>query len=168
LLDDFRSRTQRREAYDRCLADLKKIDPGAKPIASYGEVFAAERVSAQARDTVAPEPLPPSSEHRLVARISAMQGSCAELVSTLTKLGAPTPAWPEVDADPLERLQSLNAFFDRLERKVAYWRSTSKEQRAIDTLRMQVAQLEKRAEAQHRLLSTLVNDLIPQLMKAKK
>jgi hypothetical protein len=154
----------RQLAYDRVKAELQKIDPKAIPVAKPTDAFAIGRVAQQVRDTVEPAPLPPSSEVRLLSRVSAMQGSCAELVNTARGLGIKV-GLPNVvsGTDPLTALQQLNKFHQDLERTVEYHRSTTKEQRRIDDLWRWNQRLEKRVDALASAMSAIA-DLMPHLI----
>lgn len=156
----------RRLAYDRVVGELQKIDPKAIPITKPTDVYAIERVAEQARQAVPPEPLPESSEVRLLSRCSAMQGSCAELVGAARRLGIKVELPKISDTDPFAQLQALNEFHDLLEKQITYVNETTKEQRAIDQLRRQVHKLEARMGALGSALSSL-NELLPHLMPGR-
>jgi hypothetical protein len=153
----------RQLAYDRAVAELHKIDPKAIPIAKPNEVYAIARVAQQVRDTASPEPLAPSSEARLLSRANAMQGSCAALANTARGLGIKV-SLPKIETtDPLAALQTLNAFYDWLEKRVEYYRSTTPQDRKIDELASRVGLLEKRMDAMANAMAA-INQLLPHLM----
>jgi hypothetical protein len=158
---------QRQAAYDKALKKLHDVIPGAVPVARLDEAFAIPRVAEQARQAVPPEPLPPSSEVRLLSRVSAMQGSVSELVARAKRLGIKCELPKLKDPDPLAQLQALNDFHDKLERKIEYFNSTTKEQRAIDELRQQVWRIERRLDAMAVALKSF-GDLVALLMPKEK
>ena len=124
----------RQAAYDNSVAALRRINPKAVPIAKADEPFAIARVSEQVRQTVAPAERAPSPEVMLYSRVNNMQGACAKLVAEAKRKGIPAELPPTDESDQGARLQMLNAFHDRLEKKIDYYNRTTQEQRAIDQL----------------------------------
>lgn len=155
----------RQTAYDRTVAALRAVNPEAVPIAKLVEPFAIERVAQQVRDTEPPKLPPLSPEHMLVGRVSAMQNSCASLVADAKRKHIPVE-WPAIkEGDDLGlRLQTLNEFHDKLESKIAYYNSTTQEQRAIDVLGNKVIRLEKKIAAMAQAMAS-VAELVPLLME---
>lgn len=158
----------RQTAYDRTVAALRAVNPEAVPIAKLVEPFAIERVAQQVRDTEPPKLPPLSPEHMLVGRVSAMQNSCASLVADAKRKHIPVE-WPAIkEGDDLGlRLQTLNAFHDQLESKIAYYNNTSPERRAIDNLGHRVIRLEKQIAAMAQAMASLA-ELVPLLMEQAK
>jgi hypothetical protein len=163
---------QRQAAYDAAVKKLHDINPKLAPVAKIEDAFSIPRVAQQAREAVAPEPLPPSSEIRLLSRASAMQNSCADLVGRAKRLGIKTELPKVSDADPLATLQLLNKFHDDLEKQIEYFQTYSQEQRAIDTLWKQAARDAKRLDAIEKRLAAMsaalgsISELLPHLLPA--
>ena len=155
----------RQDAYDRTVAALRAVNPKIAPIAKLGEPYAIERVSQQVRDTSPPAPAAQSPERMLISRVSAMQNSCASLVADAKRKGIPVEWPPTKEGDDLGyRLQTLNAFHDQLESKIAYYNRTTQEQRAIDVLGRKIIHIEKKIAAMAQAMASLA-ELVPLLME---
>lgn len=158
----------RRVAYDRAVKAIRRVDPKAAPVAGIADVCGIPRVVEQARRTVAPPDLAPSSEQTLRARVSRMQNDVAHLVAKARRAGVPAelPVFGEGEDDPLQQLQKLNGLHDALEKRIRYFDTTTQEQRAIDDLRAHSDRLDKRLDAIAAALTSL-SGLLPLLMPAK-
>jgi hypothetical protein len=148
------------------VAALHRVNSKAVPVAQPGDVGAIARVSQQVRETEPPKEAPPSPERMLHSRASNMQGAVAELVAKAKRKGINTELPVIAETDLGARLQKLNAFHDQLERTVAYFDSTSKEQRAIDSIGNRVVKLEKRSDTVEEALRALAK-LMPSLFKVE-
>jgi hypothetical protein len=148
----------RRDCYNQVVADLHRADPNAVPVAKFGEPYAIPRVSNQARHTAAPPDPMSSPENMLFERISNMQGAISKLVDEAKRNHVPVIPFDQTwtGDDARGRLQALNAYHDRLEKRLAYYSQTTREQRAIDQLMLEVAQLRKAFLAQDALLKVLI------------
>jgi hypothetical protein len=157
----------RRAAYQSAVDALHRVNPKAVPVAALDEVCSIPRVVEQARQAVAPPESAPSPEAMLHGRCNNMQNAVAHLVAKAKAKGIPAELPPaDDDGDRGARLQMLNAMHDRLEKKIQYFDSTTKEQRAIDAMGMQINRVEKRVDAIAAALGAL-NKLLPLLLPAE-
>lgn len=147
----------RHDCYNAVVADLHRRDPSAVPVAKFGEPYAIPRVSDQARNTAAPVDPASSPEGLLIERISSMQQAISQLIGAAKRNAVPVNAAPVISADdPRGTLRALNDYHDRLEKKLTYYSQTTREQRAIDQLMLEVAQLKKAFLAQDDVLKILI------------
>lgn len=156
---------KRQEAYDRCVRALGLINPNAVPVAGLGEVCAIPLVAEQARQAVAPVRAG-SPEHMLHSRVSNMQGAVATLVAEAKRKGIPAELPPSTEGDLGARLQMLVSMHEALESKIAYFNTTTKEQRAIDALKTDVRHINKQLTAIGVSMAAL-RELLPLLMQDK-
>jgi hypothetical protein len=156
----------RQRVYDQAVEALHRVNPKAVPVASPDDPCAIPRVVEQARRTAPPQDAAPSPECMLHSRVRNMQGAVAELVAKAKRKGiaAELPAADE-GGDLGARLQMFNAAHDKLERQIAYFDTTTKEQRAIDGLCIRIERLGKRVDTIAAALAAL-QSLLPLLMKA--
>jgi hypothetical protein len=116
---------------------------------------------------VTPPESAPSPERMLHSRVNNMANAVAHLGAKAKSKGIPAELPPANDDGDLgARLQMLNAAHDRLEKKIQYFDSTTKEQRAIDAMGMQFNRLEKRVDAIAAVLGAF-NKLLPLLLPAE-
>jgi hypothetical protein len=155
---------KRQDAYDSVVAALHRVNPKAVPIARPGDVFAIPLVAQQVRETAPPAEPKPSPERMLHSRVSNMEGAVSELVARAKRKGIQTEVPVIKETDLGARLQKFIAFHDDLERTVAYFDATTKEQRAIDSLGHRVIKLEKRMEE----LEPRMEDIAAALAKVAK
>jgi hypothetical protein len=147
----------RRDVYDQAVAALHRADPNAVPVAQFGDPYAIPMVSNQARNTAAPADPASSPEGMLFERVHNMQGAISKLVAEAKRNAVPVSTPPKISGDDLRgTLRALNDYHDRLEKKVTYYSQTTREQRAIDQLMSEVAQLQKAFLAQDVLLKVLI------------
>lgn len=147
----------RRDCYNEAVAALHRADPNAVPVAKFGDPCAIPMVSNQARNTEAPADPASSPEGMLFERISNMQQAISQLVVKAKRNAVPLSTPPKVSGGDLRgTLRALNDYHDRLEKKVTYYSQSTREQRAIDDLMSQVAQLRKAFLALDDLLKVLI------------
>lgn len=150
----------RRDCYDQAVADLHRADPNAVPIAKFGDPYCIPIVSNQARHTVASPNKMSSPDNMLFERISNMQQAVSKLIEEAKRNGVPASDTPKVSSqDPRGTLRALNDYHDQLEKRLTYYGQTTREQRAIDQLMSEVAQLKKAFLAQDDLLKILIAKL---------
>jgi hypothetical protein len=147
----------RRDCYNEAVAALHRADPNAVPIAKFGDPYAIPLVSNQARNTAAPPDPMSSPENMLIERISNMQQAISKLAGEAKRNGVPVTPSPNISGEDLRgTLRALNDFHDQLEKRVTYYSQTTREQRAIDELKFEVAGLRKAFLAQDDLLKILI------------
>jgi hypothetical protein len=146
----------RRDCYNEAVAALHRADPNAVPVAKLDDPYAIPLVSNQVRNTPAPADPASSPEHMLMTRCINMQDACSKLAAEARRNGVPVSPAPDMPADLGRRLQMLNDYHFQLEKKVTYYAQTTREQRAIDRLMLEVAQLRKAFLAQDDLLKVLI------------
>jgi hypothetical protein len=156
----------RAKAYAQAVAALQAINPASVPVAQFTDPCAIARVVQQVRDAVPPSEPTASPERMLRSRVSNMQGAVAALVDKAKRKGIPVELPVIDDGDLGSRLQKLNAAYDEIERKVAYYDRTTPERRAIDGLAVRLDRVEKRVDAIAAALGAL-NKLLPLLLPAE-
>jgi hypothetical protein len=157
----------RQAAYDRAVEALHRVNSKAVPVAAFDEVCAIPRVVEQVRRTVAPAEAAPSPERMLYSRVNNMANAVAALVAKARSKGIRAELPPNGEGDDLgARLQMLIALHESLEKKISYFDSTTKEQRAIDKIFSQCERMEKRVDAIAAALGAL-SKLLPLLMPSK-
>lgn len=165
MLTDNHPAQVRRDAYDRAVEALLLVNPKAVPIAKLEDACSIARVSNQVRETAPPKPADPHPEAMLISRVSNMANACSQLVARAKRLGiAVELRIADRNEDPGKQLQTLISFHDQLEKQVAYWQATTKEQRAIDDLQVRLRRTEKQLGAMATAMASL-SDLLPHLLR---
>jgi hypothetical protein len=163
---DSTTAAERQAAYDRAVEALHRVTPKIAPVAKPTDAFAIPLVSQQAREAVAPDPAPASPERMLGSRVNDMWNAVVQLVAKAKRKGIKVefPAIKQSD-DLGYQLQVLNTAHAEIEQQLDYFASTTQEQRAIDELRRQVQQLQKRMAAMAAAMAA-ITELLPHLLPA--